>query len=58
MARLAVKKKAPPETYVCTVCGKVISGDHVYIRTKRRTELHIHYGCMNGRKQNEDRDYK
>lgn len=49
---MAVKKKdAPPQTHICYICGEVISGDHVYIRMKRRTELHIHYGCMNtGRK--------
>lgn len=48
---MAVKKKdAPPQTYICYICGEVISGGHVYIRTKRRTELRIHYGCMNVRR--------
>lgn len=40
------KKDAPPQEYVCYICGEVISGDHVYIKTKRRTELHIHCDCM------------
>ncbi len=46
-----VEKKIQPESkvYICSECGREISGDHVYIRTKRRTELHIHYGCMPGR---------
>lgn len=57
---MAVKKKdASPQTYICYICGKVISGDHVYIRTRRRTELRIHYECMNvGRNQNEDSNCK
>lgn len=57
---MAVKKKdAPPQEYICSTCGGVISGDHIYIRTKRQTELHIHYGCMNvGRRRSEDNDSK
>lgn len=47
------KKDAPPQTYICYICGEVISGNHVYIRTKRRTELRIHNECMNvGRSKN------
>lgn len=44
------KKNTPPhkKTYICYICGKVISGDHVYIKTRRRTELHIHNECMKG----------
>lgn len=34
------------EQYICSICGKLISGEHVYIRTKRRTELRIHFECM------------
>lgn len=30
----------------CDVCGKLISGDHVEIKTRRGTELHIHYECV------------
>lgn len=44
---MAAKKKDVPQAHICYICGEVISGDHVYIRTKRRTELHIHYDCMN-----------
>lgn len=40
------KKIKEPKTYICSECGGEISGDHVYIRTRRRTELHIHFGCM------------
>lgn len=31
---------------LCSECGKEIQGDHVVIKTRRGTELHIHYGCM------------
>lgn len=34
------------EIYICYICGKEIHGDHVYIKTKRRSELHIHFECM------------
>ena len=50
---MAGKKKSstPPqqETYLCYVCGKEIHGDHVYIETKRRSKLHIHFECMPGK---------
>lgn len=36
------KKDDRPQTYLCYICGKEISGDHVFIRTRRRTDLHIH----------------
>ncbi len=52
------KKKDAPSEHICYICGEVISGGHIYIRTKRRSELHIHYGCMNVRRdQDEDTDY-
>lgn len=51
MVAKAKEKKAPkPRTYICSECGREISGDHVYIKTRRRTELHIHFGCMPGRR--------
>lgn len=34
------------EIYTCSICGKDITGDHVIIKTRRKTELHIHYECM------------
>lgn len=44
----AKKKNDKPEpTYLCYICGKTISGDHVYIKTRWRTELRIHFKCMN-----------
>ena len=43
------KKQPEPRTYICNECGREISGDHVYIRTRRRTELHIHFECMPGK---------
>jgi hypothetical protein len=53
---MPVKKKAggppPVETNICSFCGKEIHGDHVYIKTKRRTELHIHFECVPGRVNN------
>ncbi|MBS6644024.1 MAG: hypothetical protein KH366_10645 [Clostridiaceae bacterium] len=44
------KDSAPPaeKPEICYICGREISGDHVYIKTKRHTELHIHFGCMRG----------
>lgn len=47
---MAVKKKEKKEGSIpllCAVCDQEIYGDHVRIKTKRRTELHIHYRCMN-----------
>lgn len=53
---MAKEKKQPePKTYLCSECGKEISGDHVHIKTRRRTELHIHFECMRmGRKKHND----
>ena len=49
MAIKAKEKKQPKApVYICSQCGQEISGDHVYIKTRRRTELHIHFGCMPG----------
>ncbi len=36
----------PTKIYLCSECGKPIEGDHVYIKTKRGTELHIHHECI------------
>lgn len=46
----AKRKPSEPEqkTYLCYICGKEIHGDHVQIKTKRRSELHIHFECMPG----------
>lgn len=47
MAKKVEKKKQPEsKVYTCSECGREISGNHVYIKTKRRTALHIHYECM------------
>lgn len=44
----------PKEQFICSVCGKEISGDHVIIQTRRHTTLHIHHECMRtGRQMNE-----
>ena len=37
---------AQAKIYLCSECGKPIEGDHVYIKTKRGTELHIHHECI------------
>ena len=52
MVAKAKEKKKQPESpvYICSQCGQEISGDHVYIKTRRQTELHIHFGCMPGRR--------
>lgn len=46
MAKVKERKTEKPKVYICSQCGQEISGDHVYIKTRRRTELHIHFGCM------------
>lgn len=50
-----VRKKGEKQvTFICSECGKPVEGDHVVIRTRRHTELHIHYGCMRiGGKRND-----
>lgn len=58
---MAAKKKdsSPPQEYICYICGEVIRGEHVYIRTRRRTKLRIHNECMNvGRNLNENSNCK
>lgn len=40
-----LSKKQP---IVCSICGQDIFGDHVYIKTRRQTELRIHFECMPG----------
>lgn len=52
MGRTKPEKKPDNQEYICSECGNVIEGDHVFIRTRRRTGLHIHYGCMLVRKEN------
>ena len=51
---MATKKKrnTPPQPpgHNCLIFGEGISGDPVDIKTKRRTELHIHNECMRGEK--------
>ena len=49
-----MKQTKSEPVYVCSVCGKDIAGDHVYIKTRRGTEQHIHYGCMPCRKGKDD----
>lgn len=43
------KQQPRARIYICGVCGREVSGNHVYIKTRRGTELHIHFGCMSGR---------
>lgn len=50
------KKEEKPVTYMCYMCGKEISGDHIYIQTKRKTKLHIHFECMNTGRNKEERN--
>lgn len=52
---MVAKEKKQPESpvYICSECGREINGDHVYIKTRRRTELHIHFGCMPGERRKE-----
>ena len=52
------KEKKQPEfpVYICSECGREISGDHVYINTRRRTALHIHFECMPGKRDVNDKD--
>ena len=46
-----MKQPKSEPVYICSICGKDIAGDHVYIKTRRGTEQHIHYGCMPCRKR-------
>lgn len=41
------KEKKETAPLFCSMCGQEIFGEHVYIRTRRRTELYIHPECMN-----------
>lgn len=48
---MAAKKK--PNTtankeciHICYICGKEIYGEHIYIKTKRGSELRIHNACI------------
>lgn len=41
-----MKNMKPQTDKICDICGKLISGDHVEIKTRRGTELHIHYECV------------
>ena len=51
---MPAKSKTVPQqkTHLCYICGKEIHGDHVQIKTKRRTELHIHFECVPGKSTN------
>ena len=53
---MPAKKKAnapqQEKIYLCSICGKEIHGEHVYIKTKRRSELRIHFECMPGKGEN------
>lgn len=44
--KITMKDMNPLTNKICDVCGKLISGDHVEIKTRRGTELHIHYECV------------
>lgn len=50
VAKAKEKKQPESPVYICSQCGQEISEDHVYIKTRRQTELHIHFGCMPGRR--------
>lgn len=47
----AKKKEKKPEVFLCYICGKEIYGDHVFIQTRRRSKLHIHFECMNQKEE-------
>lgn len=50
---MSIKRKdsalQPEKTYLCHICGREIHGEHVYIQTKRKSKLHIHFECMPGK---------
>lgn len=52
---MAKKKDSvpPKETHICYLCGKVISGDHDHVKTKRGSNLHICFECSRGEKRDE-----
>ncbi len=41
-----MQKQLNRKVFLCSECGKPIEGDCVYIKTRRGTELHIHYECI------------
>ena len=41
-----MQKQEHKRLFLCRECGKPIEGDHVYIKTRRGSELHIHYQCI------------
>jgi ribosome-binding protein aMBF1 (putative translation factor) len=45
MKALEVKKET--KIYFCLLCGKEVSGDHIVIKTRRKSEIHIDNHCMN-----------
>lgn len=52
MANRPKEEKKPVER-ICALCGKPVIGvEPVYIKTRRRTELWIHPGCI--RKESKD----
>ena len=41
-----MKNKNGAGIWLCSICGKEITGDHVEIRSRGGKERHIHYECM------------
>ncbi len=34
--------------YLCSICGREITGAHVRIRTRGSKERHVHFACVPG----------
>ena len=41
-----MKNKNGARIWLCSICGKEITGDPVEIRSRGEKERHIHYECM------------
>lgn len=48
-----MQKQIRAKLFRCSECGKPTEGDHVYIKTKRGSELHIHYKCISKAPKND-----
>ena len=39
------------QSYICSECGKEITGEYIFVKTQRGTKMHIHYACVSSRRR-------
>ncbi len=54
MKKTETGKLQPEDARVCRICGRLITGEYDYVRTRRHTELYFHKG-MNCRRDKDGR---